>query len=243
MKTDKPLGKKSYGSIPHLPGSQVGPGDYHISEGQAKIATEKKRDKHDFIIVQEKLDGSNVGVVKMNNEIIAITRAGYTAISSQYLQHRYFDLWVKENRKRFYGLLNEGERVCGEWLIMAHGTRYNLLHEPFVPFDIMTGTERVNFETFSKRTHEFDFINPSVISLGDPYSIEKMLSSIKVGSGHGAIDPVEGAVWRVERKGKVDFLCKYVRPEKQNGKYFAETTGNGDLWNYDISKWKSLSAL
>jgi hypothetical protein len=33
----KPLGRKSYGSIPHLPGSRLGPGDYCISEGQAPI--------------------------------------------------------------------------------------------------------------------------------------------------------------------------------------------------------------
>jgi len=57
---NKPLGRKSYGSIPHLPGSRLGPGDYHAHEGQARIATEKARDKHDKIYVQEKLDGSNV---------------------------------------------------------------------------------------------------------------------------------------------------------------------------------------
>jgi len=29
-----------------------------------------------------------------------------------------------------------------------------------------------------------------------------------------AIDPIEGLVYRVERKGKVDFLAKWVRPDK-----------------------------
>ena len=43
----KPLGGKAYGSIPHLIGSRVGPGDHHCHEGQARIATEKVRDKHD----------------------------------------------------------------------------------------------------------------------------------------------------------------------------------------------------
>lgn len=43
----KPLGQKAYGSIPHLPGSRLGPGDHHCHEGQAKIATEKARDKHE----------------------------------------------------------------------------------------------------------------------------------------------------------------------------------------------------
>ena len=57
MKAKKPLGHKNYGSIPHLPGSGRGPGDHSCHEGQARIATEKRRDGLDVIIVQEKLDG------------------------------------------------------------------------------------------------------------------------------------------------------------------------------------------
>lgn len=101
MDNNKPLGKKAYGSIPHLPGSRLGPGDYCISEGQARIATEKPRDKHDLIIVQEKLDGSNVAVAKVNGEILALTRAGYLATTSPYQQHHFFAKWVKENESPF----------------------------------------------------------------------------------------------------------------------------------------------
>lgn len=53
---DKLPGIKAYGSIPHLPGSRLGPGDHHVTEGQARICTERGRDRHDFITVTEKLD-------------------------------------------------------------------------------------------------------------------------------------------------------------------------------------------
>jgi len=46
-------------------------------------------------------------------------------------------------------------------------------------------------------------------------------------SAHGAIEEVEGAIWRVERKGKVDFLCKYVKPSKVDGRYLKEDVFNG----------------
>ena len=49
-------------------------------EGQKAIACEKLRDKHDRIIVQEKLDGSNVGIAKIDGNIMALTRAGYMAL-------------------------------------------------------------------------------------------------------------------------------------------------------------------
>ena len=47
-----------------------------------------------------------------------------------------FGNWVYENEERFRNVLNEGEQISGEWLAQAHGTRYELKHEPFVVFDI-----------------------------------------------------------------------------------------------------------
>jgi len=44
---------------------------------------------------------------------------------------------VCENQDWFLALLNNREQLCGEWLLQAHGTRYNLPYEPFVAFDIM----------------------------------------------------------------------------------------------------------
>ena len=70
MKPDKPLGQKSYGSIGHVPGSLVGPGEHMVPPGMAAIVCEKKRDKHDHIIVQVKVDGSNVSIANVDGEII-----------------------------------------------------------------------------------------------------------------------------------------------------------------------------
>jgi hypothetical protein len=47
---------------------------------------------------------------------------------------------------------------------------------------------------------------------------------------YGALDPVEGAVWRVERNDKVDFLAKYVRPDKVDGSYFE----GEPVWNWPV---------
>lgn len=239
----KPLGHKNYGHIPHFPGSRMGPGDHKCSDGQLRIATEKPRDKHDLIIVQEKLDGSNVGVAKINGEIVSLTRAGYTAESSPFIQHHYFAKWVEKNKIRFDELLNDGERVCGEWLLMAHGTRYKLHHEPFVAFDIMVKQERLDFYHFDLRIQATDFIRPNTIWVGLPCSINEAMRRLIGDSRHGAIDEVEGAVWRVERnklidrkrggerKMAVDYLAKYVRPDKKDGIYLDAVTGKEPIWN------------
>lgn len=234
----KPTGGRSYGSIPHLPGSRLGPGDYHIHEGQAKIATEKARDKYDNIYVQEKLDGSNVGVAKVDGKIFAITRSGYLANTSKYMQHHYFDVYVKRNEKMFDELLREGERICGEWLAQAHGTRYHISGNPFIAFDIIKGNKRMVYSEFILRTINYDFRVAKSISIG-PTSIYKAISLLSRGGYYGALDAVEGAIWRVERNGQVDFLTKYVRHDKQDGCYLPEHNGTGkEIWNVDISQYE-----
>lgn len=222
----KPLGHKSYGSIPHLTGSRLGPGDHHCHKGQEIIATEKRRDKHDIIIVQEKLDGGNVAIAKLNGEILALTRSGYLASTSPYKTHHVFKQYVGANNLYFKEVLKEGERLCGEWLFTAVGTKYNLPHCPFVVFDIMVGKERKPYSEVRDRCFYFNLPIPRVLSEGNAFPVESAIDEIKV-SGHGALEPVEGAVWRVERKGIFDFMVKYVRPDKVDGKYLEESPING----------------
>lgn len=177
-----------------------------------------------MIYVQEKLDGSCVSVARMNGEIYPLIRAGYLALSSKYEQHHFFHGWAMQNRSRFLSLLKDGERACGEWLLQAHGTRYKLPHEPFVIFDIMTRHERKLVSEVEAESVWLGFITPRLIHAGDAISIADVVKQLEP-SGHGAIDPVEGAVWRCERNGKVDFLGKYVRPEKEDGKYLESICG------------------
>jgi hypothetical protein len=239
----KPLGIKSYGHIPHLPGSRMGPSDHHCHEGQARIATQKARDRHDQIIVQEKLDGSNVAVARLGERIVALTRAGYVASTSPYEQHHHFEKWAHRNRDRFMASLQDGERLVGEWLMQAHGTRYQLAHEPFVAFDLMSGQTRLVFDEFLARTAAGDFITPHLLHRGGPLSIEDALQRLGTYGFHGALDPVEGAVWRVERNEQVspnrsdrrlvvDFLVKYVRPDKVDGAYLPEVSGQPAVYNW-----------
>ena len=238
----KPLGRKNYGHIPHLPGSRLGPGDHKCHEGQARIATEKVRDKNDEVFVQEKLDGSNVGVARLGETIYPLGRAGYVAASSRFEQHRHFSNWVYANLERFMLVLRDGERLVGEWLMQAHGTRYDLPHEPFVAFDLMVEDERTPYDLFYDRVQVGDFITPALLHRGPALSVAEALKRLSPYGLHGAIDPVEGAVWRVERdratgkKGEqkrvVDFLVKYVRPDKVDGCFLPEISGQAPIWNW-----------
>jgi hypothetical protein len=232
-KNIKPLGIKAYGSIPHLPNSRMGPGDHSIDVGSAKILTEKTRDKHDRIYVSEKLDGSNCSVALLNGQILALGRAGYLASTSKFEQHQYFAAWVIKHESRFRAVLKEGERLCGEWLLQAHGTRYKLTqhNEPYVVFDLFVNNKRITSDELKDRVCEY-FDMPVLLNDRKPMTVEAALKYMEPSNGfHCAIDPVEGAVWKCERNGKVDFMAKYVRLDKQDGCYLPEVSGGETIWN------------
>jgi hypothetical protein len=229
----KPLNQKSYGSIPHLPGSRQGRDDVGLSGGQVKIATLKARDEKDTIIVQEKLDGSNVAVCNIAGELVAITRSGHLAAASTFEQHRIFAEWVLLNPTLF-DFLNPGERACGEWLAQAHGTRYILAHSPFVLFDIIrNGHEKATLNEVVQRNNSRHPM-PKILATG-PTTIEIADKLLGTHGHHGAIDEAEGAVWRIERNGKVDFLTKFVRHKKIDGSFLSE---ENPIWNWHPRKHK-----
>lgn len=227
----KPIGRKSYGSIPHLPDSRMGPGDHHCAPGQATIATERTRDRHDVVLVQEKLDGSCCAVARTSGDgthhLVALGRAGYLADTSRFEQHHLFARWVDNNRDRFYAALQPGQRLVGEWLAQAHGTRYELSLEPFAPFDLMEGEERLGFAATTRAVQKAGLIMPALLGIGPPMTVEAAMERLGQGGFHGAIDPVEGAIWRVEREGKVDFVAKYVRPDKVDGAFLPRDQRRG----------------
>jgi len=228
----KPLGIKNYGTIPLLPNSRITPADKHCHEGQARIATEKPRNRHDEIIIQEKLDGSNVGIALSSGCILAITRAGYLAQTSPFEQHWHFANWVEAQKHRFLAVLEEGERLCGEWLMQAHGTRYELRHEPFVAFDIMKEHYRLPYDSFVDRVKRGYIVTPYLIHRGLPMDVNTVLERLGMYGHHGAIDEVEGAVWRVQNRGEVDFIVKYLKPYKEDGVYLPEMSGKEAIWNW-----------
>lgn len=190
----------------------------------------RPRDKHDLVIVQEKLDGSNVGVAKVNGRICPLTRSGYLANTSPYRQHHVFYAWVMANQELFDDVLKEGERMCAEWMLMAHGTKYMIVEERdlFRPFDIMHGNTRLIYSAFINRLAARFYV-PHMLSHGEPCSVEVALDRLnEQGSPTRCPDEPEGVVYRVERLGRVDFLAKFVQPDHVAGRYF-ET----EEWNYD----------
>lgn len=110
MKYEKLL-NKNYGSIPHLSISKLNQeADKRVTIGQENILTHKTRDKHDIIIVTEKVDGANVGILKKDGDIFGVSRNGLDVRSSTIKQIRLFQDYIDKHRNRYFEMLKEGER-------------------------------------------------------------------------------------------------------------------------------------
>lgn len=232
----KILGHNSYGSIPHLKSSKFGMGDYAIPSGQEKILTKQSRDHRDVVIVTEKLDGSNVAIYKApDGAIVPLTRRGYHCWESPYKQHHLFAKWVEQRTSFFQERLSCEERLCGEWLVQAHGIKYNLVDSlsVFAPFDIMVGHHRSSYLDLTWRFGDALTL-PRLISYGPSVSVKWVSSVLKQPSSSHYCTKPEGAVWRVERAGAFDFMAKWVRPDMECGQYFPENTGQEEIWNIDL---------
>jgi ATP-dependent RNA circularization protein (DNA/RNA ligase family) len=219
---------KNYGSIPHLSTSKLTQqADKKIEIGQELILTKKARDWKDLIIVTEKLDGSNVGIIKKNSTLYPITRSGYRANTSQYKQHLLFDNYLLRNYNKF-DWLPDGFRICGEWMILSHGTKYDLTDEPeyFIAFDIIDyNNKRLTYLHFIELCAKHNIKTVQLLHIGQPIKIDNAIKIL--GSGHyGKSEKPEGVVYRCEREGKVDFLAKWVRADKEDGKYLDKETWN-----------------
>ena len=228
---EKPLGRKAYGSIPHISGSRVGPAEHAITHGQEYIATRQAR-RGDRVIVTEKLDGSNVAIARIGNDIVPLQRSGYPAFSSPYRQHQLFHWWVIHRAGLWESMLSPGDVLHGELMLQAHGTFYEPLPSPFFAFDFTRDGQRVPWNEMVARCQEYDIPRVRVLADGPACMIASAIGLLNV---HGFKTPFpddpEGAVWRVETNGQFNFMTKYVLHSKIDGKYLPERqVVKGEIW-------------
>src|SRR5262249_37347933 len=77
----------------------------------------------------------------------------------------------------------------------------------------------------------------AVLHDGEPCSVADAMAALGEHGRHGALDPAEGVVYRIERQGSVRVQAKYVRAELVPGRYLADHSGEGQVWNSWTGGW------
>lgn len=89
------------------------------------------------IVIQEKIDGANLGFsMDSNKKILAQNRSHYVN-SSTHEQFKKLDKWISDHYNDLSNVLEDGKYILyGEWCYARHGIYYDDLPDYFIAFDI-----------------------------------------------------------------------------------------------------------
>lgn len=151
------------------------------------------------VVITEKMDGENTSIYRDMCHARSIDSA-----------HKEYHSWLLNYVKSFQYLLNEDERVCGEYLFAKHSIYYENLPSYFMVFSIWNGEQCLSWEDTVKRCKELNLITVPVLYEGI-YDKNKIYEAIKeVTNGNG-----EGIVMRLASSYSYDnfnnSIIKYVR--------------------------------
>ena len=99
------------------------------------------------IVVEEKIDGANVGISFQGGNLLLQSRGHY--LSGGYKERHYdlFKIFGAQNRDTLYSVLGERYILYGEWTYAKHKIYYDALPSYFIEFDIFDKSEGVFLDT------------------------------------------------------------------------------------------------
>src|SRR5271166_3503630 len=120
-----------YPRTPHLFGSRGTDDDKHLGE------PESSRFLADVsLIVEEKLDGTNVGIHFTGQGAMVLQCRGHLITEGMHPQYDLFKQWGAVKRPVLEDRLSDRFILFGEWLYARHSVHYQQLPHYFFEFDI-----------------------------------------------------------------------------------------------------------
>ena len=178
-----------------------------------KLMSESERDEflHNELIIEEKVDGANLGIsFDSDGNICAQNRGNYLRLPSSG-QWKSLAGWLAPRTETLFDIVSDRYILFGEWCYAQHSVKYDRLPDWFLGFDVyhkQTG----NFLAVSHRdellreiqVEHVPFIARGRFTLAE---IKSLLSRSKLGN-----QPAEGICIRHESGDCLVNRAKLVRP-------------------------------
>ncbi|MCC9602908.1 RNA ligase family protein [Stieleria sp. JC731] len=207
-----------YPRTPHLFGSKGTDDDKHLGEAESKrfIADES-------LIVEEKIDGTNVGIHFSDSGDIVLQCRGHLITEGMHPQYDLFKQWAIVKRNVLEDRLTNRFIMFGEWVYARHSIHYRKLSHYFYEFDIYDKQQ----EAFLDLTRRMSLLEGAgiqtvpVVHMGavSRSGLEDLIGPSQFKSHFDnpitsrPDDLMEGLYLRTEASGVVNGRAKFVRPE------------------------------
>ena len=220
-----------YPRTPHLSGSKGTDDDKHLGpkESRGFIADPS-------LIVEEKLDGTNVGIHFTWSGRMVLQCRGHEITEGMHPQYDLFKQWTAVKRPVLEAMLSSQFILYGEWLYAKHSVHYRRLPHYFFEFDIFD-KDAGRFLSLEKRLamlRSTGLTTVPVLHRGRA-SLEQLRSVIGPSAFESSFEnPVtgrtdnlmEGLYCRTEAEGSVSGRAKMVRSE------FVEKVKQSEHWQH-----------
>jgi RNA ligase len=214
---------------PHLFGARGTDGDKHLGQQESL----------DFIanaslIVEEKLDGTNVGVHFTPAGRMVLQCRGHEITTGMHAQYDLFKQWTMGKRHVLEAMLEDRLILFGEWLYARHSMHYRSLPHYFFAFDIHDKQRQVFVDSASRleKLKGTGIVTAPVVHRG-PATADELRNLVGRSRFDSAFENpltgsadnlMEGLYLRTEEGGSVTGRTKFVRPE------FVEKVNRSEHW-------------
>jgi hypothetical protein len=220
-----------YPRTPHLFGSKGTDDDKHLGSAESKAFIADSS-----LIVEEKVDGTNVGIHFTRSGRMVLQCRGHEITEGMHPQYDLFKQWTAVKRPVLEAMLASQFILYGEWLYAKHSVYYRRLPHYFFEFDIYD-KDAEEFLGLEKRLAMLEgtgLLTVPVLHRG-PASLDhlrSLIGSSAFGSQFenpvtGGVDNLmEGLYCRTEANGHVSGRAKMVRTE------FVEKIKQSEHWQH-----------
>lgn len=190
---------------PHIIGSEGTPDDKSLNHEESAFFF-----KNPNLVVEEKIDGTNMGIHFADGELILQSR-GHLIRSGMHEQYDLLKSWAYSVWQELYEMLGDRYIMYGEWMYAKHTIYYTDLPHYFIEFDIYDKNNSCFLDSkFRKTILDKNIIHSvHVIHRGSVDSLDNLKNLIQ--NSHYGFEIAEGVYLKIEDNGKVQQRAKYVR--------------------------------
>ena len=218
---------KKYPRTPHIEGSNLQEGDYDLKQIPFTYL------KNKYLVIEEKVDGSNVGISFVNDELVLQNRSHHLQGGFKEKQYDLFKLWANTFKEEIFKVIGNRYIIYGEWMYAKHNVFYDSLPHYFLEFDVYDKEKDIFLDSNSRKEFLKNLkIIHSVPILKEGYfnSYKEIISLVgeskyissnilenylqvdsKYEDGRNLSRLMEGIYIKVEEDGIVKERFKYVR--------------------------------
>lgn len=207
-----------YPRTPHLFGSRGTDDDKHLGAEESKAFIADKS-----LIVEEKIDGTNVGIHFSDSGQMVLQCRGHLITEGMHPQYDLFKQWAAVKRHVLEARLQNRFLLFGEWVYARHSIHYRKLSHYFFEFDIYD-KQQDSFLDLDRRLSLLAGTGIQTVPVLHAGSVNR--DDLESLIGRSQFDShfenpitrrpdnlMEGLYLRTEGEGVVTGRAKFVRPE------------------------------